>query len=508
MINKIFSYCIILLALLISPVKANYADNISINTKEENAKKVIEYVVTYTVENGSSKNHGIYLNLEKIQDNVAYEYTLKDKPTKNGLEDKYQLINEITSYRIKIGDPNVENDPGTYIYKFSLITDIKSENKHNFNYISNWTDNINSTKITKNGIDNCISPNICSTYTISELINPDKNAASRLQAYITVFQGYIWALGIALLSWFGFLKKKLTDPFKSKILKELPHYTPPTDITPWQAESLIQNGDIEPKLTINAYVFYLYNKGYLSINTDPETKLISLNKLKELPNDLGPIELNLIVESLISNGMKTGIEDSGITYQQLDSKLDYSILDMNKKYYMRNPILYPYVVASVLTIVLLVLLVVFNGLLRDKLNIGNSITVFIAFIILLIGIIFFFIIKMYHKFTPLGFQALQESTGYKYYINYIEKEKLDFDNNPTEGLKQYLNALPYAAQFGMLEQFNNYFKSKKFFNPEVANQTWIINQSIINTSFYVTPINTDSGFSSGGGGFDGGGGGW
>jgi uncharacterized membrane protein YgcG len=509
--NKILKYILILFAMImIFPVivMANNTENMRISISENNQKTVIQYDIAYVFSSNNKNRHGIFLSLPKIQDGIAYDYTLGDKPTRNSSNEKYDIINEINSFRIRIGDKDINLEPGQYNYRFTILTNQNKEYNHKFQYLYDWNDNINSIEVRRNGFSICES-NTCSNNQISEDLNSSKPRANVGFAYLTIFQNYIWALLGSIIAWFAVIKKRLTDPLQAKVLKELPYYTPPQDLTPWQAQSLINKGDITPHETLAAYIFYLNNKQYITITPDTDNKTIILIKLKDLPTDLGPSELNTLVEYIISDGMEQGILNSEISLAELDNKIDEFTLQSNEHLYIRKPVLYPLMIVLMLTVVGGIIMFLLSDPFQKWLLIGNSYGIFIFFVFFLGMLLVYMGLRNFQRFNQDGYDRLQESIGYKYYLSYIEKEKLDFDNNPEEGARFYLTALPYAAQFNILEKFNKFFKVKQFITDIQADNSTLIFGTINSTPFYSVSADSGGGFDGGGGGgFDGGGGSW
>ncbi len=507
--NKVLIGLVLLFGLfLIAPINvyANNSPTIRIDISNEGNKTIINYDIDYIFTEDNVNRHGIFMALPKIQDGVNYDYTLKNNVIKNGSSEKYDIINEINSFRLRIGDKNVNLEPGQYNYRFSIVTNTVKDYNHKFKYLYDWRDSISNFEIRRDGYSIC-DQNTCNSSEISENLNQDKPKPNIGIAYLVVFQNYLWALLATLVTWYGVLKKKLTDPLQNKILSTLPHFTPPSDMTPWQVQSLINKGDIDPHDTLASYIFYLNNKGYITITPDKDNKTITLNKLKELPSDLGPEELNRIVELMITDGIENGLLNSKISQTTLDSKLDQHILESNINLYERKPILYPLAVVLIIGTILFILGMLFFDPFQNWLLVGKSVGVFIFFSFYLGLLILFMILKNYQKLNQSGFEKLQESVGYKYYLSYIESEKLDFDNNPEEGAKFYLNSLPYAAQFGILDKFNKFFRSKQFITEYQADNTGLIYGTVYSSTFY-SPPSDGGGFGGGGGGFDGGGGSW
>jgi uncharacterized membrane protein YgcG len=385
---------------------------------------------------------------------------------------------------------------------------LNKDYNHKFQYLYDWRDNINDIEVRKDGFSICES-NPCTRTEVSELININKPRPNPGYAYLQIFQSYIWALIASLIAWFGVIRQKLKDPFQSKVQNELPYFTPPKGLTPWQVQSLINKGDITTNETLAAYIFYLNNKGFVSITPDQENKTIILNKLKDIPTDLAPKQLNTIIEYIISDGVQDGILNSEITQTSLDSNIDDFTLQSNSHLYVRKPILYPLVVVIVFAVIGVILMSILADPFQKLFLIGSSVGVLIGFVFVLVILILYLSLRNYQRLNQEGSDRMQEAVGYKYYLSFIEKEKLDFDNNPQEGAKFYLDNLPYAAQFGILAQFNKFFREKQFISEIQAENTGIVYGAINQAPFYTVSADTGGNYDGGGGGgFSGGGGGW
>jgi uncharacterized membrane protein YgcG len=508
---KIILSTIFLLLAIITPIQAqnNTTNLIRIDVTENQNSLELEFTITQTFNENSQSRRGIYYNLEKLQDGQDYNYSMIRPPTKNGAIEKYSLINEITSYRLRIGDENVLNSVGTYTYNFALKTDKIVNYKHNFTVLKDWRDRLEKVEINLNGQKSCnIIGEDCNLYEQKLVLNPESSAIppqNVILNYLNVFQSYIYSIFTAIIAWIFGLKNFIRDPYKQKILKQLPHYTPPTNLTPWESYSLIKKGSLSVKDTIASYIFYLNNKGFLELVKEENTLVI--RKIKEYPTDLLPSEINTIIDSMIKNGISKGILETGFDENSLDQKIEYFILNKNKDLYKIQPELSPLGTVLVIAFVGFFISYIIFDFIKNILLIGNSFALFLVFIAILLLIFLYIYLKNKDKFSQKGYELMQESVGYRYYIDFIEKEKLDFSNNPQEGVKFYLEVLPYAAQYGLLSKFNKYFRKLDFMPKEIISNTSSFVYSLNSSAFYV-PVESYSGGGSSSGGFSGGGGSW
>ena len=145
---------------------------------------------------------------------------------------------------------------------------------------------------------------------------------------------------------------------------------------------------------------------------------------------------------------------------------------------------------------------------------GNSYRFVIPFASLIAVFWLVFILIKFSKLTQIGAQTKAFCQRYNYYITKVEQFKLDFSNNPNEGVQYYLKILPYAAIIGFLPQFQKYLVN---LFPQIQEVSEISNSllitSVLNSTTFYTPPSSDSSSSSSdtswsSGGFDGDGGSW
>jgi Predicted membrane protein (DUF2207) len=513
--KKVFLLSFILILgvfITITPVlfaQNNNTDVIKVEINDTTEDLILNYTIRETFGPDAKGRHGIFYNINKEQDGVVYNFELLDLPKKDGVIEKYNTINELTSFRFRIGDPNIQLEPKTYTYTFSIKAKANKTNKHQFTPIYDWKDPISNIEVIYNGRELCAEGVIICNRTNTLLtFNPTKQPSNKLLAYLTIFQSYILAIVASVILWLTGLKKLITDPFKKKILNEVPYYTPPQDMLPWDCQSLINKGNLNVKDSFASYLLYLNHKNYIEIKPDKEREgKVTITKLQTLPQDLMPEEVNKTVEMMITNGVNNGLLDVGIDESTINQNTNKFVLNRNNNYYKNKPELMPFSYTIIVGLIGFVPGAIFFGFIQDRFGVGNSLGLFIVFIFLIFLLFLYIYLKNKDKLSEKGCNQLQESIGYKYYLSYIEKEKLDFSNNPKDGIQFYLNTVPYAAQFGILKQFNSYFKSLEFMPQEIVNDTSFLASSINSAPFYIPPSSGGDG-SGGGGGASGGGGSW
>jgi uncharacterized membrane protein YgcG len=488
----------------------NVTENIRVEVIENDQEWLIKYNITHTFNGSSDARHGIFFDISKNQDNVMYDFTLVDKPLLDDKTVKYETISELTSYRIRFGDKDILVAPGTHHYQFSIKTKMNVDYNHEFRFFYGWQDPLNSANIIYKGED------ICSKQTIDCINNPfvtlneSKPRANPFLTMIQVLQAYFWVALGSIILWFSLLKNQFTDRFRINHTNDIPFYSAPKGMKPWEIESVINKGKMDTKETLAAYILYLNYKNYLTIiPKSQEDKKLKIQLLKPLPYNWLPLGYNDIINSMIEYGVEDGMVESKVLESQLDAETEEYILKDNAKLYNIKPELEPLSTTLLTTLFVGIALFVLYSITKSYLLIGTSSFVFIIFCFLISMIILFLYLYNKDKFNQEGYDTYKEAAGYKYYISRIESEKLNFDNNPEEGAKFYLENVPYAAQFGVLEKFNKYFRSLEFMQPETVATGVLLSNSLSYSSFYTPPSSSSGGgFGGGGGGFSGGGGSW
>jgi uncharacterized membrane protein YgcG len=489
-------------------IDGNYTDNIKVEVIENNQEWIIKYNITHTFVASSQARHGIFFDISKNQNNVMYDFTLLDKPIMDAKLVKYDIISELTSYRIRFGDKDILVEPGTHNYQFSIKTKLNLDNNHEFRFFYGWQDPLNSANIIYKGQDICIKNEVDCVNNPVITLNESKPKANPFLTMFQVLQAYFWAALGSVVLWFSLLKNQFTDRFRSDHTKNIPFYSSPKDMKPWEIESIINKGKTDTKNTLAAYILYLNHKKYLEIiPKSNDDKNVKINILQPLPQDWLPSGYNDVINSMVQYGVEDGLKESQIEEYKLDDQTEKFILDNNSALYEAKPELQPLSVTLLTTLFGGIVLAILYSITRSYFLIGTSSFIFIIFCFLITMVILFLYLYNKDKFNQEGYDTFREAAGYKYYISSIESEKLNFDNNPDEGARFYLANVPFAAQFGVLKKFNKYFKSLEFIQPETIATGVILSDSLIYSSFYVPPSSDTGGsYGGGGGGFSGGGG--
>jgi Predicted membrane protein (DUF2207) len=489
--------------------KGNYTDNIKVEIIENNQDMLLNYTITHAFSPNSNARHGIFLDLSKNQDNVVYNYKLIAEAKLDGYNVKYEIISELTSFRIRFGDKDVQVSPGIHSYQFTIKTNLNKDYNHKFIPFYGWQDQLNSVNVIYQGEDICLEIDCVNNVYIN--FNPEKTKANPILAIILVFQYYFCAVLGSMALWFGVLRSKFKDPYRVNMTNGIPFYTSPKDMLPWDIESIINRGHMNVKDTLAAYILYLNHKKIIQITpVSDKLKQVSIKLIGELPNFWLPASYNKIIYSLIEHGVEKGLKESQIQEYNLSKETEEFILGKNESYYSTIPNIHALPETIIATICCGLLLTILYNFLKPYLLIGTSAFVFIIFCFLITMIFLFLYLNNKDKFTAEGNEIFKEASGYKYYLKLIEKEKLNFDNNPEEGAKFYLTNVPYAAQFGFLKKFNKYFQSLNFIESESITTSVILVNSLNRSSFFIPPndSNYGGGVNSGSGGFSGGGGSW
>ncbi len=135
-----------------------------------------------------------------------------------------------------------------------------------------------------------------------------------------------------------------------------------------------------------------------------------------------------------------------------------------------------------------------------------------------IGVIFGWIISLRTQLSQAGYEQWAEVEGFKTFLTFTEKDRLQFHNAPTKNPKQFHQFLPYAVALGVERQWAKQFEgmditkqggwysspSGSFHSVAFASSLGSDFSRSVSSSF--TP--TQSGSGSGGGSSGGGGGSW
>jgi uncharacterized membrane protein YgcG len=497
-----------------SEITKNYMQAININLREDGNKLNIEYQLEHVVA-PNQKTRGVFIALPNSQDGVWTQYLIEDVSFKKAVADpwknqKYQLINEWNEFRLRVGDENEFLTPGIYYYRITLGANKNPNLKYDFTLLSNWTEEVKDIKVFYGGQELCAGGRIsCLASSTKFKFNTDREETSFVQKFIVDFWAYLAVLIVIISLSFLYWVIMLRD--ENRFLSDLqrPKFDPP-NVTPWQASFMIEEYNTNVKNMILSYLLYLNYLRIITISKTDKDLKITLNK--DLPTDQPVCGIfNQFVEAIISEGGITqGFKKVPLTGPKTTSimlKVRSSLID----YYVRLPVLYSAANALVITVVIFMLLMVSFAFLRTPYLIGNSYSGLIIFGCFILFFALWVLISRWSKLSLDGKWLRRDCVQYAYYLNWGEKDKLDFSNNPQEGIQYYLRNVPYAAAFGILDKFNSYAAETMQVNDEMeiinlaASQVMIlpIAASLSSGSAY-----SDGGGSASSGGFDGGGGSW
>jgi len=513
---------------------SNVTDQIEININETDNLIELEYTIVETFRDPEYR-HGIFISLPKNQGGVWTQYTVKSVKRSQQADpnvyfggweppedEKYEKIKEWDQLRIRIGDKdkNLEINT-THRYKIEIEVEKNKDYKYNFTVLSDWGDLVKDIYVYNNGAQVCDESFSCDPYSGIEITINDtisKTVPWYYSAVNTVWVYPLFIVPVYILLYILYLIFA-KDPSRGHSHSS-PEFEPPKGLKPWEAEYLISEGDISLKDTLLSYVLWLSNKQYVKIIAKTKTvknifgkkkqeNFVELKKLKNLPKlDSLPSIFNEAIESIISSGFEVGLKSSKINPAEHEKDLRKQVGAKLEKFYNTKPLKNYKTFTLRVVIALVVLIVILSVILKSTILLGDSyIPVFIiSGILCLPGL--FLLFKKWAKLKTEFYKKRAEAVRYKYYIKKAEKYKLDFSNNPKDGVQYYLKAVPFAAMFAVLPKFNEYIQKTM---PEIkqVNTNSTLLASYTSASFYAPPSSSgSSGFSSSGGGFSGGGGSW
>jgi hypothetical protein len=546
----------ILVCLPSLPVKAdeisNETANISIvsSTNTSNKKITIKYFIT---EKFNKPSRGVFLALPKNQDGVWTEYSVKNvikaksnekcdlkcAETLDWSSEKYELINEWSEFRIRIGDKNVFIDPGFYSYGLEIEADYNPDVAYNFIFLNDWTETIRQLSLKYNGNMFCgidgqakVTPNpdaeflnqlypdsqnVITEQDLREYKNCDKNPlqvklnndkpASSL--FISIFLS-TWPYLLLLilvnyalyLIWYYIARDEWG---KQKL--DRPEFEEPK-LLPWQASYLVGDGQFDVKNILLSYILWLNHKKILKIEPIKEgSKDITISLHKDLPtNNHLPSIYNETIEAVAKLGVNEGILSTKISPATHLEETQNSIKLSLSQYYDKKPLNSPILWTLLYGFAIFVLGAIVFSVLQSAILLGNSWSTLLlwAFFFSLPGV--YFIFAKWARLNNLGLEITGYCTRYKYYLEHVEILKLDFSNNPKDGIQKYLVSVPFAASFGILPKYQKYFGKLIPDSSEVSSVNSFYAGYAV-AAFYTPPSDSSSG-GGGGGGFSGGGGSW
>jgi uncharacterized membrane protein YgcG len=538
-----------------------FGTNITDEIKVEIQTREDDYLLTYTItQTFNEESRGVFLSLPNNQDGVWVDYNLISVQKSNlikeannfftfkdtsqtvvtesnldgpgvplqtaelpSLEDNnqaeqsvtfedetYNQIHEWNEFRVRVGNKDKILPRGQYIYKIQLEASRNKDYKHDFTLIYDWTDPVTNISVVADGRELCTGVLTCSaSKTVFEL-NPSKNEAPLYHRIFNNLWIYLITLplisGLILILWYFFAR----DP-SSGFKVDKPEFEPPKELYPWQAQFLINEGSVSFKETFLSYILWLNNQKYIKITSNNHQKKpkdkITIEILKTLPKDVLPI-FNKAITKMPEKGIEKAIYDSKINQGQDGGKLHKHIYDSLKKYYIQKPLYSPTAITLILGFVVFFAGIFGFQFLQETFLVGNS-WVPVLIISLIYSVIpTWWLLRMWGKLSRKGYNLRAYCQRYKFYLEKAEKFKLDFSNNPKEGVQFYLKSVPFAASFLILPQFQKYMHSIMPNVSEIDSNT-ALRSTFYATRFYTPPSSSSGGSSGGGGGgFSGGGGSW
>jgi uncharacterized membrane protein YgcG len=545
--NILFSF-IFLVVLTAFPVALeatsdNLTRSIDIQATTDQDQMIIEYEI---IQNFRTSSRGIFLSLPKNQDGVWTEYEVKSVqkqrlessisslPSINTepivtsdqeqgtledgfveLEDfknePFEVIGEWNQFRFRIGDKDTYLPLGYYRYQFEIRANYNPENSYQFTFLRDWQDSISYPGISLSIDDQLICKGIepdCNSQRTSYNLNSDKPA-------LNFFQKYIWplwpfgaiALAVSVLTYFAWHRLARDDTHYFS--KDSPQFEPP-ELLPWEAQFILTDGKVDTKNTLLSYILWLNHHRYIklepTLEKDSKDKIV-LTKLKDLPKDVLPAKFNKVVKLSIEKGLKAGVEKSKLSAGESENLHKQMSKSLAKYYSQRG--LSVGVKAGIATGVGFTFFIIFALLanLLERFLIGRSYSLLIGFTFICLWLGLNFVVFFWSRLNQEGLKMMAYCHQYRYYLKKAERFKLDFSNNPKDGVQYYLKSVPYAASFGILAQFQKYF-SKLMPDLEEVKTGSVLRANWGSVALYTPPSSGGGGFSGSSGGFSGGGGSW
>jgi hypothetical protein len=509
---KIFTFIGIFSILLGTvPVSAfgdNVTDSIDIDAKTSTSSLQLNYNITQTF---NVDSHGIFMVLPYNQGGVKTSYVLESVEAKKSSSsdfspENYDQIWELDQFRIRIGDKN-KKIIGQYDYRIKIRTSFDSNIKYDFAFLNEWRDPVSKIILRIDDKPQCEGIT-CTKDSTKYTFNPDKNQANSFVALAFIYWPYPFALliiaSIVYLLWSEFAR----DP-NDGLVFDKPEFEPPKDIYPWQAEYLITEGTVNFKNTFLSFMLWLNHKGYIKIEkvaADIEEKSfldkakgllaiqpksdqkekIKITILKKIPDNIVPKSFLETVKKMAAEGVQEGLLSSRLNESEHAPKLFEAITQSLKDRYVHKPIYGAVGIAMGVYFALAVLIFVLYSTVQINFSIGNSIMNLVIFsiIITIPGVIY--ILLKWAKLDKSGATLRAYCVRYRFYLEKAEKYKLDFSNNPDQGVQHYLASVPFAAAFGILPQFEKYIKQILPNVPDV-DLTTNFADALFYSSFYIPP---------------------
>lgn len=510
----------------------------------------------YIVENFKVSSRGVFLALPKNQSGVWTDYNLKsvqrtifpinnidnnpiysfappespnsnfeidhkkntinlinsDSPEPLALDfqkEPYDEIKEWNQIRFRIGQKDRYLPVGVFVYKIDLEISLNPSYKYDLTLLQDWTETVNRIEVIENNQDLCVSKISCSGNS-TKIAMFETKPESPIYGVFFSFAPYLLILVIISILTYYLWHIFAKDPMENLIVDK-PEFESP-NLKPWEADYLIKEGGITVKDTLLSYILWLNTNKYISYKPDSETSSLEIEKrelkvkiLKDLPEILPEI-FNKTVHEIANLGMKEGVLASKINEAEA-AKLNENISNNLSKYYAQKPIHEAWVWVCVIAFVVFFVWSFVVDFVKQTFLVGDSYWNLAIFGLISLVIPAILVLNQWGKVNLEGAKLRAYCMRYKYYIQKVETLKLDFSNNPNEGVQYYLKAVAFAASFGLLTQFGKYFQ-KLVPNSSDIEDSNTLRYSYAAVSFYVPPSDSSGGGGFSGGGFSGGGGSW
>ena len=510
---KIFSaFALFALFLGIVPASAfgsNVTDSITIEARTSGTVLELSYNITQSF---NTESHGIYMVLPFNQGGVKTSYILESVQAKKSLEvnsftpEKYDQIWELDQFRLRIGDKN-KVVIGQYDYQIKIRATLDTNSKYDIAFLKDWTDPVTKISLKIDGVEQC-QKITCSQDKTTYTFNQNKSPANQFVGSSMVYWPYVFSVlmiaSIAYLLWSEFAR----DP-NDGLIFDKPEFEPPKDIYPWQAEYLITEGTVNFKNTFLSFMLWLNHKGFIKIEKisadivdksfldkakgllaiqpkSEQKEKIKITILKNIPDNIVPKSFLDSVEKMSIEGVQEGLLSSKLNESEHAPKLFETITQSLKDRYVHKPIYGVVGIVFGVYFALAVLISILNSIIQINFSIGNSIMNLLIFTIIITIPAAVYILSKWAKLDKAGAILRAYCVRYKYYLEKVEKYKLDFSNNPNEGVQHYLASVPFAAAFGILPQFEKYIK-EILPNVQDVDLTTNFADALFYSSFYTPP---------------------
>ncbi len=136
---------------------------------------------------------------------------------------------------------------------------------------------------------------------------------------------------------------------------------------------------------------------------------------------------------------------------------------------------------------------------------------FVFFVSALIFLSFLLMAFLAKRKTRKGWEVENNLKGFKKFLSYTEKERIEIINSPAQNPEEFLKYLAYAIAFKVDDKWQKQFQNITILQPDwyVGSGPFVAGNFVSDISNFSDAINsvTTAAYSSGGGGFSGGGGG-